>query len=455
MPLALSQFDPLPMNREFTPSSNYAVNEAKNSALMGEYQRKKEASQRLSGRMPDVQKAIQNHDIMNQGVQDLMEVNPELYKTMADAVKAQDEAAKIHAEKTANFMAGAVPYIAGAEDRGQTKEQAWGDYLNFARQSGVPLGQFDNAPYSDNALALLKSSIYGIKGVLEGGATIKQENGALVTRTPLGDVKDVKVLPQERTDKPLPLRTYKSGNKEITEEYVDGKWRVKSTSDAYKPEADANKPPTGYRWNATGALEPIPGGPADKPATTPAMQASEDERKAAGWVVQAGNALDNLKEAIASNPEAMKQPLFEAVLPDRFVNAFRSEDRQRFVQAASSFAEAALRAATGAGMNESEARGKIAELTPVFGDKPPVIKQKLNSLTLYLKSLEARAGRALPNAEQALAARGGKQQVTQQPAQQAMQIPKKAADHLRANPSLRQYFDQKYGAGASARILGR
>lgn len=193
------------MNTDFTPSSNYAVNEAKNSALMAEYGRKSEAQKRLSGRMQDVQTAIQNHDIMNQGVVDLMEVNPELYKSMSEAVKARDSVAKDQASKKADFMAGAVPYVAHAEERGQTKQQAWDDYKGFAQQSGVPLGQFAEMPYSDNALAMLKSSIYGIKGVLEGGASLQEENGALVTRTPLGDVKDVKVLPQEKAEKPKTL----------------------------------------------------------------------------------------------------------------------------------------------------------------------------------------------------------------------------------------------------------
>lgn len=214
MPFALSAFEPEKLNTDFTPSSNYAVNEAKNSALMAEYGRKSEAQKRLSGRMQDVQTAIQNHDIMNQGVVDLMEVNPELYKSISDAVQQRDKMAADKASKTADFMAGAVPYVAHAEERGQTKQQAWDDYKGFAQQSGVPLGQFAEMPYSDNALAMLKSSIYGIKGVLEGGASLQEENGALVTRTPLGDVKDVKVLPQEKADKAVPL--YDKSGKPIT-----------------------------------------------------------------------------------------------------------------------------------------------------------------------------------------------------------------------------------------------
>lgn len=205
MALSLAPFMDTKLNSDFTPTSNYAANEAKNSALIDQAAQVKQASQRLSGRMNDVTQAIKSHDIMNQGVQDLMIANPELYKQMSEAVKSQEEQQKTLAAKTADFMAGGVGYVMHAKDRGQTPDQAWEDYKNFSRQNGVPLGQFENMPYSDNNLQMLKSSVYGIKGVLEGGSTISKEDGALVTRTPLGDVKDVKVLPQEKTDKPVPL----------------------------------------------------------------------------------------------------------------------------------------------------------------------------------------------------------------------------------------------------------
>lgn len=444
MALALAPFMDTKLNSDFTPTSNYAANEAKNSALIDQAAQVKQASQRLSGRMNDVTQAIKSHDIMNQGVQDLMIANPELYKQMSEAVKSQEDLAVKRAEKTANFMAGVVPYITGAKLRGIPEAQAYNDYIGFAKMNGIPLGQFENMPYSEETLQMLKSSVYGIKGVLESGSTVSKEDGALVTRTPLGDVKDVKVLPQEKTDKPVPLRTYKKGNKEITEEFVDGAWRLKATADAYKPDTEFNKPPAGYRWNASGTLEAIPGGPADKTATPSVYQASEDERKAAGWVVQAGNALNNLRQVIQDNPESMKQPLLEVIAPERFVNAFRSSDRQRFVQAASSFSEAALRAATGAGVNESEARQKIAELTPVYGDQDPVIAQKLKSLGLYLKSLEARAGRALPNAQQALASEQPTMPAPIKPVASAQ--PKPAAQQFRQIKSAADYNALPSGA---------
>lgn len=401
MPLALSQFDPVEMNLDFTPSSNYAVNEAKNSALMGEYQRKKEATQRLSGRMPDVQKAIQNHDIMNQGVQDLMEVNPELYKTMADAVKAQDEAAKSRAEKSANFMAGAVPYITGAEDRGQTKEQAWGDYLNFARQSGVPLGQFDNTPYSDNALALLKSSIYGIKGVLEGGATIKQENGALVTRTPLGDVKDVKVLPQERADRPIPMRTYESGNKKITEEYVDGKWRVKATADISKHEKPKAAPEpklvTTYDDQGNAQFETVMPGqmPKGAPKAPANVTNTEDARKSAGYANRLENALALMTkiESEGVNPTGGANELFAGAADVVGMgNAARSEANQRLEAARLDALDAALTLNTGAAYTKEQLKGIAKSYFPQLFDGKNTIAEKKERLDALINTAKLRAG---------------------------------------------------------------
>lgn len=122
---------------------------------------------------------------------------------------------------------------------------------------------------------------------------------------------------------------------------------------------------------------------------------TEDERKAAGWVAQADNAWKNMQSVLSRNPSGAKQGFLEANLPEGMANMVRSEDRQLFLQAASSFSEAALRAATGAGVTEIEAKQKIRELTPVIGDSPAVVRQKLASIPVYLESLKTRAGRAL------------------------------------------------------------
>jgi hypothetical protein len=131
-------------------------------------------------------------------------------------------------------------------------------------------------------------------------------------------------------------------------------------------------------------------------------QPSEDERKAAGWFFQADNARRNMEAVVKKNPGAAYPTIGEraaGMVPgvgEDFANQLRPEDRQKFVQASSSMAEALLRAATGAGMNAYEANQKVRELVPQLGDKPGAVKQKTDSYDVYMKSLQARGGRALP-----------------------------------------------------------
>jgi hypothetical protein len=163
--------------------------------------------------------------------------------------------------------------------------------------------------------------------------------------------------------------------------------------------------PAGYQWSTAADGQPaltfIPGGPAD-PATKSQGNPTEDERKAAGWFFQADNARRNMENVVKRNPGAAYPTIVErgtGAIPlfgEDIANKLRPEDRQMFVQAAGSMAEALLRAATGAGVNESEARQKVAELVPQLGDKPGTVKQKTDSYAVYMSSLQARAGRALP-----------------------------------------------------------
>lgn len=123
---------------------------------------------------------------------------------------------------------------------------------------------------------------------------------------------------------------------------------------------------------------------------------TEDERKAAGWHKQATFALDNMMQALQEDPTASTPGLIEQYVPGQEIkNRSMSPARQRYAQAASSFAEAALRAATGAGINEFEAKQKIAEVTPQRGDRPEVVQQKLAAAKMYVEALQTRAGRAL------------------------------------------------------------
>ena len=133
--------------------------------------------------------------------------------------------------------------------------------------------------------------------------------------------------------------------------------------------------------------------------------ATEDERKAAGWLAQATNAYNNMLSAMYQKGKttgAEKPGFFEAgasTLPfvgEGLAATIRGTDRKKFVQASSSLSEALLRAATGAGVNKDEAKQKLEELTPLFTDDADTRKQKLEAIPVYLESLKARAGRAAP-----------------------------------------------------------
>jgi hypothetical protein len=168
-------------------------------------------------------------------------------------------------------------------------------------------------------------------------------------------------------------------------------------------DAARGRAPSGYRENPDGSLSFIPGGPAD-PANKLNGQPSEDERKAAGWLAQADNAYKNMLSAISRFPDAASPGFPDAVAGTPLIGPglaqmMRGPERQQFLQAASSLSEALLRAATGAGQNEAEARQKIVELVPQIGDKAPVRQQKMDAIPMYLASLNTRAGRAAKSPE--------------------------------------------------------
>jgi hypothetical protein len=146
-----------------------------------------------------------------------------------------------------------------------------------------------------------------------------------------------------------------------------------------------------------------------QPAPTGGGTPGEDERKAGGWVSQASLAFNQMRAAVADDAKAAKPSTKETLmgaipgkLGETATYAAMSPARQRFTSAASSFSEAALRAATGAGVNKEEAIQKINELTPRWGESAAAIADKEARMQMYLGALETRAGRALPQATAAL-----------------------------------------------------
>jgi hypothetical protein len=134
----------------------------------------------------------------------------------------------------------------------------------------------------------------------------------------------------------------------------------------------------------------------NKPAPT------EDERKTAVNLAQATNAYKNLLDAMytkegkrtgAEKPEMLESiPLIGSAIG----GVTRSTNRERFNQASASLSEALLRVATGAGITKDETEQKIKEITPLYTDDEATRNQKLASIPEYLKAIQVRAGRALP-----------------------------------------------------------
>lgn len=224
--------------------------------------------------------------------------------------------------------------------------------------------------------------------------------GGVQMGAPAPQAQGGRILPTGAGARAEQLRLAQEANQRAAE----AAQRATEASDRAAREADQRQRfgtiPAGFRVNAAGtALEAVPGGP--KPA---GAAATEDERKAAGWYNQAQRAVNNLEAAIKADPTSdtpgFAESYIGAVLPQRFEAEaearLRSPERQRYVNAIGSASEAILRAATGAGVNENEARQKIAELTPQRGESQAVRDQKLAGLRGYLNDLRTRAGRALP-----------------------------------------------------------
>lgn len=156
--------------------------------------------------------------------------------------------------------------------------------------------------------------------------------------------------------------------------------------------------PSGYvRIGLDNASRPVIG-PDGKPlmGKRADQTLTEDQGKATGWLVQAQTAYKNMQDALNTTPSANRPgfpDLYEKVpVLGGMSNLMRGGDRQKFLQASSSFGEAVLRAATGAGVNKDEALQKARELTPQFGDSDEVVSQKMAAFPVYIESLKVRAG---------------------------------------------------------------
>lgn len=202
------------------------------------------------------------------------------------------------------------------------------------------------------------------------------------------------------------------------------------------------RPPSGYRWTADGSLEAIPGGPAGKSAV-----ATEGERKAATLLTRLQASQNQLSAAVKDDPSAVKPGLIanglRTIGAEAAANSMAvSPARQRVEAAQLDILDAALTLGTGAAYTREQLEGYRKSYFPQIGDEPPAIKDKEQRLKTVIEAAKIAAGRAA----------GSVPTVTTPP---KVNIPSAAANKLRLQPNLRAAFDEKYGAGAAASILGK
>jgi hypothetical protein len=113
-------------------------------------------------------------------------------------------------------------------------------------------------------------------------------------------------------------------------------------------------------------------------------------------------------------------------------NYLVSPEYQRGEQAQRDFVNALLRRESGAAISQAEFDNARKQYFPQPGDKPETLRQKAENRATAIAGLRRASGPAATVA-----------------------APASAVDHLRANPNLRTAFDQKYGPGSAARVLGQ
>ena len=149
--------------------------------------------------------------------------------------------------------------------------------------------------------------------------------------------------------------------------------------------------PSGYRPRADGALEAIPGGPAD-PATQAGKKPLNDTQSKAlqfgTRMQQSGQNLDALASDGATQPGYIKR-MADAVGAGALANWTQSPQQQQVEQSQRDFVNAVLRRESGAAISNSEFDNARMQYFPQPGDSAKVIEQKRRNRELATRGVLA------------------------------------------------------------------
>jgi hypothetical protein len=153
--------------------------------------------------------------------------------------------------------------------------------------------------------------------------------------------------------------------------------------------------PVGYRFNAAGGMEFIPGGPADPKVGARNAVPTEGERKAGGMYERMEAAEQTIGKLVgegASNLSLVESGLKNAGVPEGYALGAES---QQVLQAQRDWVRAKLRLESGAVIGDEEMREEIKTYFPQPGEDPATVAQKKQSRQQAMEQVRTQGGRAV------------------------------------------------------------
>lgn len=162
-----------------------------------------------------------------------------------------------------------------------------------------------------------------------------------------------------------------------------------------KPEKP-KEAPSGYRYNAEGTLEFIPGGPAD-PNVKQDGKPTEAQSKVLTLLSRIAGGANDIKNVIATEPEAQQAGLLETlsrnVLGEGVITrSLAGPERRTVTDAQVDILDGLLTLGTGAAYNREQLIGQTLSYFPQYGDTEQEIEVKNQRLNRAIEAARLQAG---------------------------------------------------------------